>query len=262
MASSSRHGALEKWPGSRDSAASTADFVDNTSSEESEGGFGSSDFSSDSESGDDQPGSSTSGPRVSTMYGNDFLPPAQQQIVFAPHRAPGVYITDYVGVALGSGPKKFLTALDFFALFFTTQVIAMLCENSNKYGWSTILEKPMHARPDGSWEEVTPDEMMKFIGLIIYMSIVKVPRLNFYWNVGELYGGLLPRRIMPRRRFIALLAMLQVADLDDFYGYLSQQQNMMQDYIRTSTYQRAILNNMEDFKDKVLHVNSAKNLDS
>lgn len=37
-----------------------------------------------------------------------------------------------------------------------------------------------------------------------------------------------------------------------FYGYLSQQQNMMQDYIRTSTYQRAILNNMEDFKDKVI----------
>jgi histone-arginine methyltransferase CARM1 len=37
-----------------------------------------------------------------------------------------------------------------------------------------------------------------------------------------------------------------------FYGYLSQQQNMMQDYIRTSTYQRAILSNMDDFKDKVV----------
>ncbi|XP_076353690.1 histone-arginine methyltransferase CARMER-like isoform X2 [Tachypleus tridentatus] len=37
-----------------------------------------------------------------------------------------------------------------------------------------------------------------------------------------------------------------------FYGYLSQQQNMMQDYIRTSTYQRAILSNVEDFKDKVV----------
>ena len=33
-----------------------------------------------------------------------------------------------------------------------------------------------------------------------------------------------------------------------FYGYLSQQQNMMQDYIRTSTYQRAILSNVEDFR--------------
>lgn len=36
-----------------------------------------------------------------------------------------------------------------------------------------------------------------------------------------------------------------------FYGYMSQQQNMMQDYIRTSTYQRAMLDNAADFHDKV-----------
>ncbi|KAJ8040599.1 Histone-arginine methyltransferase CARM1 [Holothuria leucospilota] len=37
-----------------------------------------------------------------------------------------------------------------------------------------------------------------------------------------------------------------------FYGYLSQQQNMMQDYIRTSTYQKAMLQNHEDFRNKVV----------
>ncbi|KAM7541812.1 hypothetical protein Aperf_G00000007280 [Anoplocephala perfoliata] len=38
-----------------------------------------------------------------------------------------------------------------------------------------------------------------------------------------------------------------------FYSYLSQQQNMMQDYIRTSTYQRAILANSKiDFCDKIV----------
>ncbi|XP_077476003.1 histone-arginine methyltransferase CARM1 isoform X2 [Stigmatopora argus] len=37
-----------------------------------------------------------------------------------------------------------------------------------------------------------------------------------------------------------------------FYGYLSQQQNMMQDYVRTGTYQRAILQNHADFKDKIV----------
>ncbi|CAG0886452.1 unnamed protein product [Cyprideis torosa] len=37
-----------------------------------------------------------------------------------------------------------------------------------------------------------------------------------------------------------------------FYGYLSQQQNMMQDFIRTSTYQRAILVNGIDFENKVV----------
>jgi histone-arginine methyltransferase CARM1 len=37
-----------------------------------------------------------------------------------------------------------------------------------------------------------------------------------------------------------------------FYGYLSQQQNMMQDYVRTSTYQKAIHSNSIDFADKVV----------
>lgn len=37
-----------------------------------------------------------------------------------------------------------------------------------------------------------------------------------------------------------------------FYGYLSQQQNMMQDYIRTSTYQSAILQNANEFRGKVV----------
>merc|ERR1712088_453458 len=37
-----------------------------------------------------------------------------------------------------------------------------------------------------------------------------------------------------------------------FYGYLSQQQNMMQDFVRTSTYQKAIHSNLSDFRDKIV----------
>lgn len=37
-----------------------------------------------------------------------------------------------------------------------------------------------------------------------------------------------------------------------FYGYISQQQNMLQDYIRTNTYQKAFCKNSDDFKDKVV----------
>nr|QDG00785.1 histone-arginine methyltransferase CARM1-2 [Brachionus koreanus] len=37
-----------------------------------------------------------------------------------------------------------------------------------------------------------------------------------------------------------------------FYSLLSQQQNMMQDYVRTATYQRAILDNSIDFEGKVV----------
>lgn len=37
-----------------------------------------------------------------------------------------------------------------------------------------------------------------------------------------------------------------------FYGYLSQQQNMMQDFVRTSTYQKAINGNYNDFNEKIV----------
>lgn len=37
-----------------------------------------------------------------------------------------------------------------------------------------------------------------------------------------------------------------------FYSLLSQQQNMMQDYVRTATYQRAIFDNSIDFEGKVV----------
>lgn len=37
-----------------------------------------------------------------------------------------------------------------------------------------------------------------------------------------------------------------------FYALLSQQQNMMQDYIRTATYQKAIFDNSIDFEGKVV----------
>lgn len=52
------------------------------------------------------------------------------------------------------------------------------------------------------------------------------------------------------KKIISLFIFFCLVSLQ-FYGYLSQQQNMMQDYVRTGTYQRAILQNHTDFKDKV-----------
>jgi len=38
----------------------------------------------------------------------------------------------------------------------------------------------------------------------------------------------------------------------EYYGQLKSQANMLADHVRTSTYQRAILENISDFKDKVV----------
>ena len=44
----------------------------------------------------------------------------------------------------------------------------------------------------------------------------------------------------------------KVADFSTYYGKLQSQANMLSDHIRTSTYQQSMLQNLPDFKDKVV----------
>lgn len=38
---------------------------------------------------------------------------------------------------------QFCRALDFFLLFFTTEVMTTACENTDKYAWMNIVGKPI-----------------------------------------------------------------------------------------------------------------------
>lgn len=68
-----------------------------------------------------------------------------------------------------------------------------------------ILERPTYSRHDGSSDEVTPPEMLRLIGLIIYTGVVDVPRPCLYWQTTGIFSNLLPPNVMPRDRFFALL---------------------------------------------------------
>ncbi|KAI9581168.1 histone-arginine methyltransferase CARMER [Glossina fuscipes] len=60
------------------------------------------------------------------------------------------------------------------------------------------------------------------------------------------------KRLRPKSVFSQRTEESSASQYFQFYGYLSQQQNMMQDYVRTSTYQRAILGNSIDFHNKII----------
>lgn len=88
------------------------------------------------------------------------------------------------------------------------------CAPERRFGRATPMQ-PVHVRFNGTWEDVTPSENVHVHWPHGYMGIVKVSRLR-HWNVVNIYSGLLPPRIMPRRHFTAFLAMLQhVAGLDN-----------------------------------------------
>ncbi|KAH8020247.1 hypothetical protein HPB51_025520 [Rhipicephalus microplus] len=164
MASTSETTRARKKAISRDADATTSNLLNFSSSEESDNDVVTSDFSSDEEISSDQPGTSAVSRGVFTSYGRDVLPPAQRRVDFRPQRDPGINL----GMTLRSRAHRLTRALDFFfCLFFTAEVICAICLNTNKYAWAHILEKQTYSEKDGSWKEVTPEEMMMFIGLLI-----------------------------------------------------------------------------------------------
>ena len=123
--------------------------------------------------------------------GNTFL-------AFTPNRQPGLHL---------SGPLTrgaMTTALDFFKLFFTVELIQQVCKHTNEYGWLVIEKKQYYPAKSGAWIDTSPEEINKLIALILYMGIVRVSSFHRYWSTKSLYHGLWARSMLSRDRFKAL----------------------------------------------------------
>ena len=90
------------------------------------------------------------------------------------------------------------SAYDIFSRFFTEEVWGLLATETNRYAEQTRSHTP-HARP---WKETTVPEMKAFIGILIYLGILKLPRLELYWSNIDMHiatPGI--SQIMPLVRF-------------------------------------------------------------
>ena len=67
--------------------------------------------------------------------------------------------------------------MDLFYSYFTEDVWALLVTETNRYAGQNPSEKPNPC----VWTEVSVEEMKAFIGLLIIMGVVKLPRLTMYW---------------------------------------------------------------------------------
>jgi len=126
---------------------------------------------------------------------------------FTPRRVPGIYCSSSV--------TRNVQEIDFFQMFFTEELIQNIVKHTNKYAWKHIATKKSFAKVDGSWKETDGAEIKRFIALILYMGIVRLPRHDRYWSTKSLFHGLWAREILSRNRFFALLSLLHVVDPDE-----------------------------------------------
>jgi len=100
------------------------------------------------------------------------------------------------------------TVLDFFMLFFTTVVWNLLVVQTNLYYSQRIADKPSSME----WADVTVEEMMAFIGLVIAMGVVRLPEIDDYWATDPILQHPWFASIMSRTRFKQILRYLHCAD--------------------------------------------------
>ena len=66
---------------------------------------------------------------------------------------------------------------------------------------------------DGSWQDVTANEIWSFIALLIHSGVVHVRGdVKKNWSTKTLYHGLWAHSIFPHTRYFAILPMLHVVD--------------------------------------------------
>uniref|UniRef100_A0A3B4UBG2 Si:dkey-19f4.2 n=1 Tax=Seriola dumerili TaxID=41447 RepID=A0A3B4UBG2_SERDU len=117
-----------------------------------------------------------------------------ESLRFNPKRTPGVQPP----LNMGNPPPG-----EIFSHFFDAAVFKLLCENTNKNA-AKNLEKGKKF----IWTEITPDEMKKFIGMLLYMAVLKLPKISDFWRQQTIFHVSFPATAMSRDRFMAILSNL------------------------------------------------------
>uniref|UniRef100_A0A672LU74 PiggyBac transposable element-derived protein domain-containing protein n=1 Tax=Sinocyclocheilus grahami TaxID=75366 RepID=A0A672LU74_SINGR len=117
---------------------------------------------------------------------------------FTPKRIPGVQ------PPLTFGKKS---PLDIFSQYFDEEVINILCANTNKNAVRN-LERGRKF----TWADVYPEEMKKYIGLLLYMGVMDLPKVRDFWRKKTLFHVPFPATVMSRDRFLAISCNLHISD--------------------------------------------------
>ncbi|KAJ8342667.1 hypothetical protein SKAU_G00325950 [Synaphobranchus kaupii] len=119
------------------------------------------------------------------------------QFPFCPRRTPGVQLDlqqDY-------------SPLDLFRLFFSKDVLKLLCDNTNGNA-ARKHAQGLHT----PWSDVDAEDMLKYLSIVLYLGLVKPSAARDLWRKDRLHNHPFPCSVMPGYRYEAIGAFLQMSD--------------------------------------------------
>ncbi|KAJ8262288.1 hypothetical protein GJAV_G00164750 [Gymnothorax javanicus] len=119
---------------------------------------------------------------------------------FCPSRKPGVQLDS----------TKEYSHLELFQLFFDHLVVKTMCDNTNK---NAARMRTMGRK--SPWVELTVNEFYRFLGLVIFMGLLKVSALKDYWSLHRVYRIPFCRTVMTRKRFEVIMWTLHISNPEE-----------------------------------------------
>ena len=120
---------------------------------------------------------------------------------------------DIPGFSQAVGPANVMPreslAVDFFQLFVDNRMLGNILRETNRYAYQSLQARNKDVR---SWKEISLEELKAFLGLLICMSIHRLPSLRDYWSSDWVLGVPTFAKAMPRNRFLEIWNNLHLCD--------------------------------------------------
>lgn len=96
--------------------------------------------------------------------------------------------------------------IEFYNQYLTDDILQLMTEETNRNA-SQVLASVRISRKSrlNEWKNTDPTEMKQFLGILMWMGLVPMPRLSDYWSKNLLYKNFIAPKIMSRNRFQLLL---------------------------------------------------------
>lgn len=119
---------------------------------------------------------------------------------FLPARPPGHQLN----------PADTHSPLDLFKLYFNTDTVRTICQNTNKQAAKSISNGKKY-----TWIDITIQELYKFMGLILFMALIKLDDIRSYWRQSNIFSVPFPATVMTRDRFRVISWNIHMSDPDE-----------------------------------------------
>ena len=178
-------------------------------------------------------------------------------------------IKDYVSMKIENRPKDKLSIINYqytrklfeiFKLLFPEEIFISLVKESMEYALHELIKEDGEKWKNktitkNSYKQyyinkgITPNDIKLYIAAVIFMGIVKLPRISNYWENNSFYKNILPNYISKKKFYFLSFALY--LPIEEFENNFDNNDNSIYDEDGETNFENLEENNSDTEEDNI-----------